>query len=103
MKTQQTSNADTLDRVLSDVNRNLARFRRYGGEQKRSILETSRGHAEITVTRMGQASVNQAGYKWLATPAATLNEALHQHAKKWAAAHPRRQLANPSTVKGGAL
>jgi hypothetical protein len=98
------SPADTLDRVLGNVNRNLASFRRHGGEAERQILVTSRNHAEVVLTRLGQATVNRAGYKWMATPAATLNEALHQHAQRWAASHPRRsRFINVPVVKGGAL
>lgn len=98
------SPADTLDRVLSNVNRNLASFRRHGGEAEREILVSSRTHAEVVLTRLGQATVNKAGYKWMATPAATLNEALHAHAQRWAASHPRRnRFVNVPAVKGGAL
>ena len=98
------SPADVLDRTLGNVNRNLAVYRRHGGEAEREILVTSRTHAEITLTRLGQATVNKAGYKWMATPAATLNEALHQHAQRWAANHPRRnRFVNVPVVKGGAL
>ena len=98
------SPADTLDRVLGNVNRNIASFRRHGGEAEREILVSSRTHAEITLTRLGQAAVNKAGYKWMATPAATLNEALHRHAQRWAASHPRRsKFVNAPAVKGGAL
>lgn len=98
------SPADTLDRVLGNVNRNLAVYRRHGGEAEREILVSSRSHAEVVLTKFGQATVNRAGYKWMATPAATLNEALHAHAQRWAASHPRRsRFVNPATVKGGAL
>ena len=98
------SPADTLDRVLGNVNRNIASFRRHGGEAEREILVTSRQNAEVVITRIGQASINKAGYRWMATPAATLNAALHDHAQRWAASHPRRsRFVNTAVVKGGAL
>lgn len=97
------SPADTLDRVLGNVNRNLASFRRHGGEAEREILVSSRMAAETVLTKLGQATVNRAGYKWMATPSQTLNAALHDHARRWAASHPRHRFANPPTVKGGAL
>jgi hypothetical protein len=100
------SPADALDRALGNVNRNLASFRRKGGEQERLILEASRNHATWLITGLGQARVNAAGYQWFAAPAATLNAAMHKHAVKWRAAHPRKAGAgfvNPVLVEGGAL